>query len=49
METQQTKTTSFKIDPELYKRFKLIAIKKGVNIGDLMHELIENFVKTEKL
>lgn len=39
------KTTSLKIDPELWKEVKKYCIDKGVNISDWMEMLIKGELK----
>lgn len=42
------KTTSLKIDPELWKEVKKYCIDKGVNISDWMEMLINGELKKKK-
>lgn len=43
------KTTSLKIDPELWKRVKLLAVKRGVTLKSLIEELLFLEVEGEEL
>ena len=43
MEKKKRTTTSIKIDPELWKKAKIYSIEKGVDLS----ELIENLLKKE--
>ena len=36
----KAKTTSIRVDPELWKRAKIAAIKEGVTLSDLVREAI---------
>jgi len=37
----QRKTTSIKIDPELWKKVKIYCINKGIDISEYLEELIK--------
>ena len=41
-------STSVKVDPERWKRFKIEAIKRGVDIEDLLDEAIRKALGEEK-
>ena len=37
----QRKTTSIKIDPELWKKVKILCINKGIDVSIYLEELIK--------
>ena len=41
--------TSFVIDKELWIKFKSKTLREGSSIKDVLHKLIANYVKGEKL
>jgi hypothetical protein len=43
------KVTSLKIDPELWKKAKLLAVKRGVTLKSLVEELLTLEVEGEEL
>jgi len=38
-------TTSIKIDPKLWKEAKIYAIRKGVNLSELIEQLLKKEIK----
>jgi len=42
------KVTSLKIDPELWKKAKMLALKRGVTLKSLIDELLSNEVKADE-
>jgi len=42
------KITSIRIDSELWKRAKILAIKRGIVLKDLVEELLSNEVRAEE-
>ena len=38
--------TSFTVNRELHKKFKIAAIVKGMRISDLMEEALNNYIET---
>jgi predicted transcriptional regulator len=43
----ERKTTSIKVDPELWKEFKKHAIDQDKDISEILEEMIREKVKTE--
>jgi len=43
--TMQRKTTSLKIDPELWKKVKIHCINKGIDISGYIEKLIKEDLK----
>jgi post-segregation antitoxin (ccd killing protein) len=41
----ERQTTSIKIDPELWKETKKLAIDKGINISELLENLLRKELK----
>lgn len=41
----ERKTTSIKINPEIWNRFKIYAIQKNVDMSDLLEKMIEKELK----
>jgi len=42
------KVTSLKIDPELWKKAKMLALKRGATLKSLIEELLSNEVKADE-
>jgi len=42
------KITSIRIDEELWKKAKILAIKRGIALKDLVEELLSNEVRAEE-
>jgi predicted DNA-binding ribbon-helix-helix protein len=45
MEENGKETTSIKIDPELWKEAKKLAIDRGITVSDLLDNLIKKELK----
>jgi len=41
MESEQRKTTSIKINPNIWNKFKIYAIQKKVDMSELLEKMIE--------
>jgi post-segregation antitoxin (ccd killing protein) len=44
----ERKTTSIKVDPELWKKAKIYCIKKEIDISALVEELLKKELSREK-
>ena len=42
------KTTSIKINPDLWRQYKSIAVLKGKDISELLEELIQKEIENDK-
>lgn len=42
--TMERKTTSIKINPEIWDKFKIYAIKKKIDMSEILEEMIEKLI-----
>jgi len=41
----ERQTTSIKVDPKIWQEAKIYAIRKGINISDLIEDLLKKKIK----
>ena len=48
MERQKQSKTTMRLDPELHKRLRILAIERGTTFGALVNEVLRKFLEREE-